>query len=76
MYDDRCSCLVVTETSREPEFVAAGAHVQLLWLTSAVFEGVGEELLQGGEVGTQGLKVGGLSDPNAVALISAIAIFF
>lgn len=44
----------------------AGANVQLLRPASAVSEGLGEELVQGGQMGAQGVKVWRLPSPNSI----------
>lgn len=40
--------------------VNVGTHVQRQWIEGAVSEGLGEEQLQGGQVGQEGLQVWGL----------------
>ncbi len=46
-----------------------GAHVQLLWPESAVLEGLGEELIQGRQMGSQGVQVWGLPSSNPVITV-------
>lgn len=41
-----------------------GAHVQRIWSAGAVSQGVGEEFLQGGEVGQESVQVWGLQHQN------------
>ena len=56
--------LFVTKGASASDVHCAGAYVQRIWAAGAVSQGLGEERLQGGQVGQESVQVWRLQHPD------------